>query len=265
MKAHLHSLDTYGAHFKRVTHVPDKQWAHTSLTDEAQTLVAEAIRYSTSALVFGTQGRGKSSAIGMALRTLLPGTDVEPLLLQCRTELRGRQLLVDLYVQLLGVEPRKGMTPSQLAASLQRALSEQPRIVVIDDAQLANPKAVLTMALLCAEITTTFGLIIIGTPELQARLRREVLSRGGGELWAQSLRDDDVVQVLHDYHPLFRTAQDDDLREWNRTHARGEFRFWARTLGRAWDLRDVSDGVLNEELFDTAVFNAPAGIVEAAR
>lgn len=262
MSATVHTQRTYGHHHEAVAAIPDKRMVPTDLMLDVRTHIAEAAATNAVVILIGRVGVGKTSAVASGLRACVDDADhpTEAVVLEFTTEAKGKGLLEELYLRVLGVQPRPSMKAARLAADLRRGLAEQHRILAVDDAQFVAPRALLTMALLCNKPETNFALVLVGTPTLRRRLAPEIVSRALIDYHAGGLADDEVVGVLHSYHPLFETADPARLVEWNKTHARGEFRWWAKLLGRAWRLRDVIGNTLDPELFEAATQDAPLGV-----
>ena len=67
--------------------------------------------------------------------------------------------------------------------------------------------------------------------------------------------DDEIVEILHRLHPLFRSADPRTLEALNHTHAKGKFVWWARFVSRALDYAE--DGKLTASIVDDVADQTP--------
>lgn len=138
-----------------------------------------------------------------------------------------------------------------LCDELCETLAEEPRLVVIDEAQNLNHDGLSQLRYLHDRPEAQWALVFVGGrncakvlsahPELHSRVARWVAF--------EPLKGDELLATLRAYHPLLATADAKLLSQIDHRYARGVFRRWARLVQIAEPMapkrgRRVLDGEL---------------------
>lgn len=237
----------FGPHWGGVGDLDDVATVQTGALTRLRVRVDEAIRRRTILVVTGKWGAGKSFALARAVEERAPIHDVEVVWLEMKASRGEREQWHELHFQVTGSLPPKSASIGDVVRMLGHALAEHPRLIVLDEAQEVKKQLFKQLRWLHEPGESNFGLVFSGTPDLWHNLLPgEIRSRAGHHVKVAGLTDDEASQLLPAYHPIFGTADPADLRRWNRTRARGSFRWWARILVNAADQLPHLGGVLNE-------------------
>jgi DNA transposition AAA+ family ATPase len=184
---------------------------------------ADAAEAEAIALIHGDAGLGKSFAMQHAIATA--GLPVAALAFH--THMTLKRLLQELLFTVTGV-PHPG-TRYALFDSLRETLADEPRLIVLDEAQLLNHESVETLRSLWDDSQTRFALVLVGGngcwdlinsyPMLSSRIYTRVAF--------QPLNQDDVLELIPLYHPIYRDASARTIERIDKRFARGNFREWA--------------------------------------
>ncbi|MCO8127502.1 ATP-binding protein [Acidimicrobiia bacterium EGI L10123] len=223
--------------------------------------VDEAIRRRTILVVTGRFGTGKSFGVARAVEERAPVHDVDVVWLEMQASTGQRDQWHELYYEIHGYYPAKSATIGDVIRMLKHDLAERPRVLVLDEAQEVHKQVSKQLRWLHEPKSSDFGLIFSGTPNLwHDLLPGAIRSRTGHHVKVKGLSDEDAVKLLPQFHPIFATADPDDLRRWNRTRARGSFRWWARILENAVDLLPHLDGKLTDRAMAVICADLPEGM-----
>lgn len=213
---------------RSIDDVNDVEWARTKAAREA---LKECALDCGLVTVVGPVGVGKTFSVARATEAL-EDYDAEVCWVELSATMRGKGLLTSLYPQLAGGPAPKGYSERQLTEGLHAVLSQERRVVVVDEAQHIQSQAMGALRGLHSHPTADFGLVLIGTPQLEAKLSPELKSRRTRAVEFDRITDAEAPTVLAAYHPIFAATGADVLTETNRRYARGEFRWWAKLLVR---------------------------------
>jgi DNA transposition AAA+ family ATPase len=193
---------------------------HLLLTGQA---VADLIDNDAMGAVVGPAGLGKTFAIAHAIEQR--GEPVVQLTFEARPTMR---LVADRLLNALTGAPWSG-TRFAMTAQLLDRLSERRRLVVIGEAQNLNRDCFEYLRHLHDDPATRFGLLFDGGDGCWEVLAREPMlhSRIYRRVAFTALRDDDVLALIPDYHPIYTDADPELLLLINDKAANGRLRSWA--------------------------------------
>jgi DNA transposition AAA+ family ATPase len=176
------------------------------------------------AVVYGDAGLGKTFAVHCAL---CDHEDMRPLVVEFQPKATVASTAHTLYKKLHG-EEYSGVTRRALE-ECARALSGDPRLLVIDEAQRLTSEAIEVLRALHDRDDTNFALLLVGghrcwevltsNPMLESRVAPRIAFR--------PMSDDEVVAAIPSYHPLYRTASEALVRYIDDYWAHGVWRNWA--------------------------------------
>lgn len=244
----------YGGHINQVRNIPGVSAVSWTELETVNDLMVEASLSNGIVVIAGHWGLGKSFAAARAAEACAahPTTPAAVSWVRLKNARgQGRALFRAIYPQVLGVPYPEGPDANELEAEIEAELVSPHRMLVIDEANLVQDKALLACMGWVDHEDTDFALTIIGTANVWDLLPGEIQDRADEVHFMQGLADDEVVAVLHDYHDVFTSAEDEDLVLANREWALGSFRWWAKFLGRYWRRRntfgpELTDHVINE-------------------
>lgn len=244
------SAFAWGPHYRALQGCPEVTAVNTAGLRRVRLRVTEAARDRSLVVITAPAGTGKSFAVGRAVESVM---DTFPALDAVGVELAStsseKVLMEDLYLQILALEPPKRARTADLRRMLQRALADQHRIVIVDEAQHASSMALRNLRWLHDKAAANFALIVVGTPGLWGNLPPEIRSRTAAHVELERLADNQVAEVLRSLHPLFKTIDPDLLAAVNRQRARGSFRWWAIFLANALNLTKTLGPVTDDNLY----------------
>lgn len=224
----------WGSHFHGLHRVEDVRTVTTEHGADLRVRLAEAARDLLVVAVTGDPGTGKSFAAGQALDAVLESRpELTAVWLELASSVRGATLAKELYPQLVGAPPPKNALLLDMRNDMAYELARTPRILVLDEAQHVTTEAMQLLRWLYDRPDAKFALTIVATPKLWRRIPPELESRITTDIRIERINDDQAPILLAGYHPIFTTAEPELLAHLNRTQARGEFRWWAKFLGRA--------------------------------
>lgn len=149
---------------------------------------------------------------------------------------------------LPGVPPRQ---PTEFDHLLRHALAQQPRTLLVDEAQWLSGEALEYFRYLHDDPATDFALVLVGGDGCRAAVRRQPMLASRIFIWQHVTRltPGEVADVIPAFHPVWAAADPDDVAFADRYAAHGNFRAWARLtahtltamarLGRVTPDRDV--------------------------
>lgn len=217
-------------------------------TTRVRVRLMEAARSNKPLIVYGPKGAGKTFAVARALEhlesTFTSGLPVTYLRLP-RTG-QGRSLYQSLLLQIRGEQAAPSRTETMLFGELAETVSEQDRVVVVDEVHRISTAAMDAIHNLVDVPHTRTTWVLLGSEETPSRLTAELWSRAAAKVQFKRLSDDLAVKVTAEMSPVFAATDPTVIRQINRTAARGEFRYWAAVLGRVHMYGDLFEGGISE-------------------
>ncbi|MFE9361144.1 AAA family ATPase [Streptomyces olivaceoviridis] len=198
--------------------------------------VTEAIAHTITArgivCVYGDPGHGKTVAAQQALRLLPRRTPVH------RALVAVKPALPQLSAALLTAFGLPATALTNRTDAADRALLEAfqaPGVLVIGDVQRIAAPELDYLRLLVDAPTTQTSLVLCGAGAERTLTRAPALA-SRVLTWQQVPRLDSsqIPTTLRLFHPLWDAVTDADLLRANTTHARGNFRTWAKITSHAY-------------------------------
>lgn len=220
-------------------------------TRRVRVRLLEAKRAHKPLVVFGPRGSGKTFSVARACEHVLAGEpDCGIAYLRIPAADRGRGLYRSALQQITaGKTVPPGATETQLLWDLTQLLSEQERIVVVDEAHRISTRAQDAIQNLVDAANSKATWVLLGGPDTPTKLLPELWSRASAKVEFRRLADDEVAAVLSAMHPLFAATDPALLQSMNRMSARGELRYWISILARALRYRQViGDSITSEHV-----------------
>jgi DNA transposition AAA+ family ATPase len=175
--------------------------------------------------IYGPAGTGKTFAVGEAVRAMGSEDHVHTDF-RCRPTVR---YLRSVLYECLGLG-QLVVGPFDADRTLKAALSERPRLVVIDEAQWLNRECFEYLRHLHDDPGTVFSLLFVGGAGCYEVLRREPMldSRLYAHLRFRALNESEVAAAIPLYHPIYYEVPAElvDLVDGHCAH--GNFRNWAK-------------------------------------
>lgn len=199
----------------------------TGLVEEVAARMAETADLRTVMVVTGWTGAGKSFSVGRAAETL-ERAGIQIVWADLSRSTSEKDLLSDLYKQIVGLEPDRADRARHLRDTLHEELATTQRVIVVDEAQHASKPALLTLRWFIDRSNANFALVLVGLPDLWKKLAPEVKSRCMRHVRAEGITDADLASVLQGLDPFLATGDQAKLRRLNATHSHGSFRWWAQ-------------------------------------
>lgn len=189
-----------------------------------QRAVEDLVELEAMGVAYGPAGCGKTFAWQTAVQAL----DVPVCAVQFPshpTPLRVAQVLM---AKLTGQRTPKA-SRFALSDDLVDLLCEQPRLVVIDEAQWLNRDCIEYVRHLHDEPDTRFGLLLVGGEGCWQVLSREAMlrSRLYHRVVFKPMTAEAVLRVVPQFHPLYEDAPLDLIAFIDERVAHGYFRAWA--------------------------------------
>lgn len=189
----------------------------------AQEAFADAVSAEAIGLVHGEAGLGKTFGVRHAIaECTLPVA-----WLAFRTRMTLKRFIEDTLAAVTGV-PHQG-SRFTLLDTLHEALTERPRVIVLDEAQLLSHEAIETARSLWDSPETKFTLILVGGNGCWEHIQRYPMlrSRIYTRVEFLPLTLDDVLETIPAYHPVWGESSPKTIELLDRRLARGNFREWA--------------------------------------
>jgi hypothetical protein len=187
-------------------------------------------------MVVGSPGSGKSFGVGRAVDDAIEQLGVSVVWVELAGTPTELAFFKSIYLQVTGMEPPARAVASQLRRMMERNLAEDARVLVLDEAQHASPLVLRNLRWLHDKPNANFALVIAGTPDLKKTVPPEIADRRT-LVQLQRLADSAAPGWLAQFHPLFNEVDPELLSSLNRGYARGSYRWWAKLLRRAVDLK----------------------------
>jgi hypothetical protein len=130
---------------------------------------------------------------------------------------------------ITGALPPRNRSRFVLSDELIDALSDQPRLVIVDEAQWLNRDCIEYLRHLHDHPDTRFALLLVGGDGCWEVLSREPMlrSRIFRRVQFGPMTRATVLEVIPRYHPIYATAPADVIAEIDDRYAHGTFRHWA--------------------------------------
>uniref|UniRef100_UPI003F497F3C AAA family ATPase n=1 Tax=Streptomyces chartreusis TaxID=1969 RepID=UPI003F497F3C len=196
----------------------------TSSVQAVAEAVGQAMAVQGAVCVFGDAGRGKTAAVRMALREVLPGWKVTWVPVPVRPSVAGMRRAVFDALALPGRFPH---TSARADAAAAEALREA-RVLVVDEAQRLPVPCLEYVQSLWDHPGTQVTLVLCGAGSERALARLpQLASRVVAWQEVPRLAGAEVAAAVTGFHPLWRAVSAADLTWIDRSCAHGTFRTWA--------------------------------------
>lgn len=195
--------------------------------------------------VDGPPGCGKTTAL-TALTGSYDGTWSAVSLAPASSD---KDVVAQVHAAVVGGEPGARVRRVDLLAELRFALARQRRLLVVDEAQNSGLRALQMLRHLHMDPTACFDLVLCGAG-LERKLAAEPMLHNRIGQWArfEPVPASYLPGVLAAMHPLFGTADPDDLVSADDQHCRGVLRMWVKVLGILLRLSPGGDPVTFDRL-----------------
>ncbi len=190
-----------------------------SLTQRVVGLASELL---AMVAIVGEAGLGKTFAVSSAVKKL----DLEVVTLDSEM----RSLIRPMFSRLLGAITGIPHTDEirTLRETLREVLAEEPRLIVLDEAQRLTHVVIEELRSLHDDPSTRFGLVFVGGHGCWEVLARYPMleSRIIANVQFRPLAAKDVLKVIPAYHPLYCDLDPELILLIDETFAHGVFRKW---------------------------------------
>lgn len=188
-----------------------------------QRAVEDLVELEAMGVTYGPAGCGKTFAWQTAVRTL----DVPVCAVQFPSRPSMLRVAQKLLSTLTGTKPEGSRF--DLSDELIDLLCEQPRLIVIDEAQWLNRDCIEYLRHLHDEPETHFALLLVGGEGCwQVRSREPMLrSRLYHRVAFKPMSPDAVLRVIPGFHPLYHAVPLELIALIDERFAHGYFREWA--------------------------------------
>ena len=191
----------------------------------AEQSLIDLLALNAMGIFHGPAGSGKTFAAAIASRqTMVP-------LVQVQFPSRPSMLHVAqrLSAAITGQLPPRRRNRFDLSEELIEALSEQPWLVIVDEAQWLNKECIEYLRHLHDHPDTRFALLLVGGDGCWEVLSREPMlkSRIYRRVRFAPMDLVTVLEVIPRYHPVYRDTPADVIADVDDLYAHGTFRHWA--------------------------------------
>lgn len=198
-----------------------------------QRAVADLVDALAMGAFHGEAGLGKTFAVAHAMRT-------HAQVAQCKVEFAARATMKYVATTLLYALTGLEHTGERFALTdeLIDVLAQQPRLIVVDEAQRLNHECIEYLRHLWDHPHTTFALALVGGngcwevlsryPMLRSRIYRAVAF--------SAMRSEDVLAILPGFHRIYRDADRETILFADDHFCHGNFRDWATFTKSAVDI-----------------------------
>lgn len=242
-------LSPWGPHYAPLRELDDVGTVDTPGMRRVRLRTIEACRDRTLLVVTGSVGSGKSFGLGRACEAAVATFGLVVVWMELATSASERALLEDLYIRITGVDPPKRVRAADLRRLLHRVLADEPRLLVVDEAQHASPMALRNLRWLHDKLSADFAIVVSGLPEVWKTLPPEMRSRAGHHVRLDRLADADAPGFLKRFHPFFADVDPGLLIAMNRTFAKGSYRWWGKLLASGIHLAESGKLLNDDNLF----------------
>ncbi|MFS8202562.1 AAA family ATPase [Streptomyces sp. CWNU-52B] len=175
--------------------------------------------------VHGGVGLGKTFAVGSHLDDLAPHTTLRIKLSSSKIQ----ALRAALYKKLeLPGEPPTGSTRCE--TMIKEALTEAPRVLVVDEAQWLDTRAFEFIRELHDDEDTRLAVILVGAENCYQKIKNRPALDSRILIWQRytPLTPGEILTAIPQYHPLWTDVPADDLLWIDDLACHGNFRQWAK-------------------------------------
>jgi type II secretory pathway predicted ATPase ExeA len=191
----------------------------------AEQAVSDLVALDAMGVIYGPAGSGKTFAAALAATQ----THSKPTRVQFPSRPTMLHVAQRLTRAITGALPPRHRNRFELSDELIDALSDQPRLVIVDEAQWLNRECIEYLRHLHDHPDTRFALLLVGgdgcwevlsrEPMLRSRIYRHV------RFAPLDLRT--VLEVIPRYHPVYTEVPAEVIAEVDERYAHGTFRNWA--------------------------------------
>jgi DNA transposition AAA+ family ATPase len=199
--------------------------------------VVDCVETRAMGVVYGEAGVGKTFAVEHATEK----TKIDAHWFTFPKQPAITHIVKAMLVEITGVPHRAERF--KLTSDLLAVLAEEPRLIVVDEAQQLNADAFDYLRFLHDDPDTQFALIFVGGNGCWKTLSRYpmLLSRVYRRVGVPQLQEEEVVTLMPQFHTVHAKAKTETLLWIDEMFAQGNFRRWAsftRTVaGLCHDLR----------------------------
>lgn len=191
----------------------------------AEQAVADLVELHAMGVLYGPAGSGKTFAAALAGR----GLEIARVNVQFPSRPTMLHVAQHLTRAVTGTLPPRRRNRFELSDELIDALADEPRLIVVDEAQWLNRECIEYLRHLHDHPDTRFALLLVGgdgcwevlsrEPMLRSRIHRQV------RFSAMDLAT--VLEVIPRYHPVYADTPADVIADIDDRYAHGIFRHWA--------------------------------------
>lgn len=204
---------------------------------KTQMVARQAAADGSIAAFTGKAGLGKTFSVDHAVRSL----DLGWVWVQIGPAPTPKEVTLRLLKALVGGFPAGALY--ELTDELVGVLVDEPRVVVIDDAQNLNKRGLEQVRYLHDLGCGAFPLFLVGGEQCAETLASDpqLADRVGAWMKFKPLSGKELHATLASYHPFYARSDRGLLDEVDSRYARGRFRRWAAFLKTALRLADNAD------------------------
>lgn len=205
---------------------------------KTQVVAADATDLREIAVISGDPGLGKS----FALYHFVANQDLPWSWLDMPPKASPKEIVVRLLRELTGgCDQRRPVY--ELSDVLCEVLADEPRIVVIDEAQHLDSQGLHQLRYLHDRADADWALLFAGGVGCEQTLASDpqLNDRISGRVGFRPLADAELLATLDAFSPFFAGADRSLLLRVNESYARGVFRRWARLLQIGSRLAEAAD------------------------
>ena len=191
----------------------------------AEQAVSDLVALEAMGVLHGPAGSGKTFAARIAAST----APIGHVTLQFPSRPSMLHVAQTLTRAITGALPPRNRSRFVLSDELIDALSDQPRLVIVDEAQWLNRDCIEYLRHLHDHPDTRFALLLVGGDGCWEVLSREPMlrSRIFRRVQFGPMTRATVLEVIPRYHPVYATTPADVIAEIDDRYAHGTFRHWA--------------------------------------
>ncbi|MFI1184228.1 AAA family ATPase [Streptomyces sp. NPDC020799] len=207
--------------------LPDARLVSTRALLTARENLTDTINARAMMCVHGGAGFGKTMTVTSCLRALEPDEDIRRITFHARATTRAVRHELHTALELPGPPPRYASESDHL---LKNALATHPRTLVLDEAQWLQSDQLEYVRYLWDDPYTQLAIVFVGGEGCYQALRKEPMLSSRIFIWQRFTRltEDEVLDVIPLYHPIWADADPDDIAFADQRAAHGNFRNWAR-------------------------------------
>ncbi|WP_236579627.1 ATP-binding protein [Streptomyces sp. HM190] len=175
--------------------------------------------------VHGGVGLGKTFAVNSHLHDLAPHTT-----LRIKVGSAKIQALRAALYKRLDLPGEAPLNSTRCETILKEALSETPRVLVVDEAQWLDTRAFEFIRELWDDEDTRLAVVLVGAETCYQKIKNRPALDSRILVWQRykPLTPAEVLTVIPEYHPLWADAPTDELLWIDDVACHGNFRQWAK-------------------------------------